>query len=91
MKKLKVCPFCGSEASCTPYYDKYSISCDNKKCNIVMAVEDTCKQATTSWNTRSSISVEELNDIICNNFGENSKQTFYGLAIAIKDRIDNGK
>lgn len=49
MNKLKLCPFCGGEATITLFIKQIAISCTN--CSAVV-VEKTAQEAIEAWNRR---------------------------------------
>ena len=97
--KLLPCPFCGGEAKCEPSnFDMddngfYDIFCLGENCGARMYTPFSPREAIQAWNTRPSLSVEEIEEVIDDWNTENCLNLVHSistLALAIKDKIGGG-
>ena len=102
---LKPCPFCGGEAVCDTVKpndcNNYVVSCLSQEgCAGAIYIPDAYyseQEAIKAWNTRPSLSVEEIEEVVKDKMSEfwiisqSTKEVCRDLALAIKDKIENKK
>ena len=88
--KLKLCPFCGNEASLeekiTVYYSDYWVEC--YQCGIATRREENAEKAIEYWNNRSTKQIIELLDELIETAEYWSE---YDVPIGLHDRIKQAR